>query len=179
MNRREAARAKGTNPQLVPGAPPRRKPSCRRARCWVLAVCLGTLLLTGCSTAPELDKGAAGELQTRVAAAKQLAAQQNFPAAVAELQQLGEKVRTAEEQGLMSQERKARIEASISKVRADLEAAVTPAEPQPVSSAPAVEPSADNGGKDQKEDAKKEAEKQQEDAKKDAEKEKDQDHGDG
>lgn len=179
MNRRETAGVKGTNPELLPGAPPRRKPSFRRARCWVLAVCLGALLLTGCSTAPELDEGAAGELQTRVAAAKQLAAQQNFPAAVAELQQLGEKVRTAEEQGMMSQERRTRIEASISKVRADLEAAMTPSEPPPVPSAPAVEPPADNGGKDQKEDTKKEAEKQQEEAKKEAEKEKDQDHGDG
>lgn len=177
MNRREAARAKGMNPELIPGAPPRRKPSGRRARAWVLAVCLGALLLTGCSTAPELDEGAAGELQTRVAAARQLAAQQNFPAALAELQQLGEKVRTAAEQGLMSQERKTRIEASISKVRADLEAAMTPAEPQPVSSAPAVEPPADNGGKDQEEDAKKEAEKQQEEEKNEAEKEKGRGHG--
>jgi hypothetical protein len=117
-----------------------------------------------------------------VAAAKRLAAQQNFPAALAELQQLSEKVRTAEEQGLMSPERKTRIEASISKVRADLETAMAPAEPQPATSAPAAEPP-DNEGKDQKEDAKKEAEKQaekrQEEAKKEAEKEKDQDDGNG
>lgn len=178
MNRREAAGMQGTNPGVLPGAPPHRKPSLRRACCWVAAVCLGALLLTACSTPPELDEGAAGELQTRVAAAKRLAAQQNFPGALAELQQLGEKVRTAEEQGLMSQERKTRIEASISKVRADLEAAMTPAEPQPSTSAPAAEPPG-NEGKDQKEDAKKEAEKQQEEAKKEAEKEKDQNDGNG
>ena len=178
MNQTEAAGVQGTNPGVIPGAPPHRKSSLRRARCWVAAVCLGALLLTACSTPPELDEGAAGELQTRVAAAKRLAAQQNFPAALAELQQLSEKVRTAEEQGLMSQERKTRIEASISKVRADLETAMTPAEPQPATSAPAAEPP-DNEGKDQKEDAKKKAEKQQEEAKKEAEKEKDQDDVNG
>ncbi|MBT2522028.1 hypothetical protein [Arthrobacter sp. ISL-28] len=113
-----------------------------------------------------------------MAAAKRLAAEQNFPAALAELQQLSEKVRTAEEQGLMSLDRKTRIEASISKVRADMEAALTPAEPQPATSAPAAEPPR-NKGKGQKVDAKEKAEKQREEAEKEAEKKKDHDHGNG
>ncbi|MDQ0819436.1 Asp-tRNA(Asn)/Glu-tRNA(Gln) amidotransferase A subunit family amidase [Arthrobacter sp. V4I6] len=178
MNRRELADVKGTNPELPPGAGPRRKPSFRRALGWVLVACLGFLLFTACSAAPELDKGTAGKFQTRVAAAKQLTAQQNFPAAVTELQQLGQDVTTAAEQGLMSQERKTRIEAAISKVRADVEAAMTPAEPQPVPPAPATEPPAGNDGKQQEEDAKKEAEKQQEEEeeKNKDEKEKDRDN---
>ncbi|HET7782272.1 hypothetical protein [Paenarthrobacter sp. NEAU-H11] len=129
----------------------------------ILAACLGLVLLTSCAGASELDAGTAEGLQARVASAKQFAAQQDFPAALAELQQLGQDVATAAEKGLMSAERKARAEAAISKIRAELEAAQQAAEPQP---APSAEPTA---AEDQ-EDAQKEAEKQLEDAKKDAEK---------
>lgn len=129
----------------------------------ILAACLGLVLFTSCAGASELDAGTAEGLQARVASAKQLAAQQDFPAALAELQQLGQDVATAAEKGLMSAERKARAEAAISKIRAELEAAQQAAEPQP---APSAEPTA---AEDQ-EDAQKEAEKQLEDAKKDAEK---------
>lgn len=129
----------------------------------ILAACLGLVLLTSCAGASELDAGTAEGLQARVASAKQLAAQQDFPAALAELQQLDQDVATAAEKGLMSAERKARAEAAISKIRAELEAAQQAAEPQP---APSAEPTA---AEDQ-EDAQKEAEKQLEDAKKDAEK---------
>ncbi|MFX1819067.1 hypothetical protein PV768_04680 [Pseudarthrobacter sp. CC4] len=129
----------------------------------ILAACLGLVLLTSCAGASEVDAGTAEGLQARVASAKQFAAQQDFPAALAELQQLGQDVATAAEKGLMSAERKARAEAAISKIRAELEAAQQAAEPQP---APSAEPTA---AEDQ-EDAQKEAEKQLEDAKKDAEK---------
>lgn len=129
----------------------------------ILAACLGLVLLTSCAGASELDAGTAEGLQARVASAKQFAAQQDFPAALAELQQLRQDVATAAEKGLMSAERKARAEAAISKIRAELEAAQQAAEPQP---APSAEPTA---AEDQ-EDAQKEAEKQLEDAKKDAEK---------
>lgn len=129
----------------------------------ILAACLGLVLLTSCAGASELDAGTAEGLQARVASAKQFAAQQDFPTALAELQQLGQDVATAAEKGLMSAERKARAEAAISKIRAELEAAQQAAEPQP---APSAEPTA---AEDQ-EDAQKEAEKQLEDAKKDAEK---------
>ncbi|WPU08529.1 hypothetical protein [Pseudarthrobacter oxydans] len=129
----------------------------------ILAACLGLVLLTSCAGASELDAGTAEGLQARVASAKQLAAQQDFPAALAELQQLDQDVATAAEKGLMSAERKARAEAAISKIRAELEAAQQAAEPQP---APSAEPTA----AEDHEDAQKEAEKQLEDAKKDAEK---------
>lgn len=130
----------------------------------ILAVCLGLVLVTSCAAASELDAGTAADLQARVASAKQLAARQDFPAALAELQQLGQGVATAAEKGLMSAERKARAEAAISKIMAELEAAQQAAEPQP---APSAEPTA---AEDQEEDAQKEAEEQPEDAKKDAEK---------
>ena len=129
----------------------------------ILAACLGLVLLTSCAGASELDAGTAEGLQARVASAKQLAAQQDFPAALAELQQLDQDVATAAEKGLMSAERKARAEAAISKIRAELEAAQQAAEPQP---APSAEPTA----AEDHEDAQKEADKQLEDAKKDAEK---------
>ncbi|HEU4666779.1 MAG TPA: hypothetical protein VFS79_03880 [Arthrobacter sp.] len=125
---------------------------------------LALVLFTSCAGASELDAGTAAGLQARVASAKQLTAQQDFPAALAELQQLGQDVATAAEKGLMSQERKSRAEAAINKIRAELEAAQQAAQPQPV---PSAEPTADD---DQQEDARKEAEKQLEDAKKEAEK---------
>ena len=136
------------------------------------AACLALLLFTSCARASELDAGTAADLQARVASAKQLTAQQDFPAALAELQQLGQDVATAAEKGLMSQERKARAEAAISKIRNELEAAQRAAEPQPAHS---PEPTAD----DQEDDVRKEAEKQLEDAKKEAEKGKGKGQGNG
>lgn len=127
----------------------------------VLAACLGVSLFTACAAAPELDPGVAGNLQTRVATAKQLAANKNFPAALAELQQLGQDVTTAAERGQVSQQRKTRIEASISTIKSDLETAMTPA-PQPV---PTATPSSGKDGKKQEEDAKKEAENQKDNGK--------------
>ena len=134
---------------------------------------LALVLFTSCGGAPGLDAGTAAGLQARVASAKQLTAQQDFPAALAELQQLSQDVATAGEKGLMSAERKARAQAAISKIRAELEAAQQAAEPQP---APSAEPTASN---DQEDDAQKEAEKQQEDAKKDGEKGKGKGQGNG
>lgn len=133
----------------------------------IAAACLGLVVFTSCAGASELDAGTAGGLQARVASTKQLAAQQDFPAALAELEQLGKDVATAAEKGQMSAERRARAEAAISKIRAELEAAQQAAqqaaEPQP---APSAEPTAD----EDQEDAQKEAEKQLEDAKKEGEK---------
>jgi hypothetical protein len=126
----------------------------RRLLTSVLAACLGVSLLTACVAAPELDNGVAGKLQARVASAKEFAAQKNFPAALAELQQLGQDVTTAVERGQVSQQRKTRIEAAINTLKSDLESAMTPA-PQP---APTANPSSGKDGKKQEEDAKKEAE---------------------
>ena len=130
---------------------------------------LALVLVTSCGGAPELDAGTAAGLQTRVASAKQLTAQQDFPAALAELQQLSQDVAAAAEKGLMSAERKARAEAAISKIRAELEAA----QPQP---APSAAPTPSD---DQEDDAQKEAEKQPEDDRKDAEKGKGKGQGNG
>lgn len=148
----------------------------RRLFAVALAACLGMSLLAGCSATPDLDGGVAGELQTRVAAAKQLTAQQDFPAALAELQALGQDVTTAASQGRMSEQRKARIEAAINAIKADLEAALTPA-PSPTQTPPAVDPPEDRDAKEREEDARKEAEKQREEEQKKAEKEKDQEDG--
>lgn len=140
---------------LRPGARPR-----------LLSACLGILMLTACSPAAELDDGAAAELQDRVSVAKQLTAEQNFPAALAALQQLSQEVISAADQGLMSQERKTRIQAAISAIEADLEAALAPQTSAPEQPAPTTESPAD--GKEQ-EETRQAAEKRSEEARKKAE----------
>lgn len=110
-----------------------------------IAVFLAAILLAGCAGAPELDQAAAGNFQSRVATAKQLTAQQDFAGALAELGQLERDVQAAADQGDVSPERRARIESAISKVRADLEAAVVAAEPAPAPATPAPVPSPDGG----------------------------------
>ncbi|ADX74099.1 hypothetical protein Asphe3_29880 [Pseudarthrobacter phenanthrenivorans Sphe3] len=132
------------------------------------ALGLGLVLFTACSGAPALDPGTAAELQQRVSATKQLTAQQDFAAALAELDRLGQDVAAAAGKGLMSPERRASAEAAISKIRAELEAARAAAEPQP---APSPEPTADEDRQEQDEDARKDAEKKLEEAQKEAEKE--------
>jgi hypothetical protein len=111
--------------ELVPGEFPRGKSFFRIAATWFLAA----VLLAGCAGQPELDEEVAGKLQARVAAAKQFAAQQEFGGAVTELEHLGNEVQAAADQGRLSQERQSRIEASIAKVRADLDQAIASAEP--------------------------------------------------
>lgn len=148
----------------------------RRLLAVALAACLGISLLAGCSPAPDLDETVAGPLQTRVAAAKQFAAEQDLPAALAELQQLSQDVSAAAGQGKISQQRRSRIDAAISAIRTDLEAAMAPA-PQPTATAPAGDPPAGEDQKEQAEEAKKEAEEQREEAKEEADKKKDQGKG--
>jgi ribosomal protein L12E/L44/L45/RPP1/RPP2 len=176
MNQKEPAKVHSTTPRVLPGTGRPTTPLSRRLLTPVLAACLGVSLLTACSAVPELDNGVAGRFQTRVAVAKQLVAQQNFPAALAELQLLNRDVTTAAEQGKVSEQRKARIEAAISTIKNELEAAMTPT-PQPVPTAPAADPP-NSDGKKQEEDAKKEAEKQQQEERpKEDEKEKDKGKG--
>lgn len=135
----------------------------------VLVACLGVSLLAGCSPAPDLDGAVAGQLQTRVAAAKQLAAAQDFPGALAELEQLNQDVSAAADQGKVSQQRKTRIEAAISTIRTDLEAALAPA-PQPVPTTPAADAPLTEDEKERAEEAQKEVQKQREEAQKEADK---------
>lgn len=130
----------------------------------VLAACLSASLLAGCS-APDLDNGVATQLQQRVAAAKGLAAGQDYQAALAELDQLSGAVATAAGQGRISEPRRTRIDAAISAIRDDLEAALEPA-PAP----PAADPPVTEEQQEQEEEAREEAEKQLEEARKQAEK---------
>jgi hypothetical protein len=152
-----------------------------------VAAGVGMSLLTSCSGPPDLDGGVAAQLQTRVAEAKQLAAQQDFAGAQAELDQLSQDVATAAGQGRMSEQRRGRIEAAIGTIRSELEATLPPAPPAP---APAPDPATDpqvtdpqvaedqrehaeeaaKDSEEQREDAQKEAEKQREEAQKEAEK---------
>ncbi len=119
-------------------------------------------MFTACSTASDLDQETAGILQNRAATARHLTAEQNFPAALAELQQLNQDVTTAAEQGSMSQERKTRIQAAINTIKADLEAAMTPVPTPSATPAPATEPPAGKNGKEEEDQAKKDAERQKE-----------------
>ncbi|RDV09410.1 hypothetical protein DXK94_13570 [Arthrobacter sp. RT-1] len=137
----------------------------RKLTATVLGACLGVALLGGCSPAPDLDTAVAGQLQTRVASAKKLAAAQDFPSALAELQQMNQDVATAADQGKVSQQRKARIEAAISTIRSELEAALAPAPTSPATDRPLTKDE-----QERLEEAQKEAEKQREEAQKEAEK---------
>lgn len=125
----------------------------RNARA-VTALFLAAVLLAGCAGAPELAEAAAGKFQARVATAKQLAAEQNFPEALAELDKLGSEVQAAAEQGDVSVERRSRIESSISKVRADLEAAHAAAqpEPDPTTATPIPTPESSPGDREEEKD---------------------------
>lgn len=139
--------------ELRPGEFPRGNSFFRIAATWFLAA----VLLAGCAGAPELDEQVAGKLQARVAAAKQFAAQQDFGGAVTELEQLGNEVQAAADQGRLSQERKSRIEASTAKLRADLDAAIAAAEPPtPSPTVPSREPQQEPDREVKEEDAKKE-----------------------
>ena len=143
--------------ELRPGEFPRGNSIFRIAATWFLAA----VLLAGCAGAPELDEQVAGNLQARVAAAKQFAAQQDFGGAVTELEQLGNEVQAAADQGRLSQERQSRIEASIAKLRADLDAAIAAAEPPtPSPTVPSREPQQEPD-REGKEDAKKEGGKEE------------------
>ena len=138
--------------ELRPGEFPRGNSFFRIAATWILAA----VLLAGCAGAPELDEQVAGNFQARVAAAKQFAAQRDFGGAVTELEQLGNEVQVAADQGRLSQERQSRIEASIAKLRVDLDAAIAAAEPPtPSPTVPSREPQQEPG-REGKEDAKKE-----------------------
>jgi hypothetical protein len=131
----------------------------------VLSACLGVALLAGCSPAPDLDSAVATQLQTRVASAKERVAAQAFPSALAELQQLNQDVATAADQGKVSQQRKARIEAAISTIRSELKAALEPAPTPQATNRPLTKDE-----QERLEEAQKEAEKQREEAQKEAEK---------
>jgi hypothetical protein len=165
----------GENTGRPPGS---RRRGTRSAPGVLSAAFLGVLLFTACSADSGLDEGTAGSFQARVSSARQLTAQQNYPAALAELQQLGQDVTAAAEQGLVTQDRRARIEAALSKIKAELDAVMTPDVPRGVPTAPPTEAPVKQGGKGQEKDAEKWAEKQQKEAKKEAEEKQEEDNED-
>lgn len=111
---------------------------------------LAAVLLAGCAGPADLDGTAAQQFQARVAAAKQLAAREDFGAALAELGRLENDLAAAAEKGEVSPERHARIGSAITKVREGLEAAAAPA-PAPTAAAPEP-PLVDEGAKEEQEE---------------------------
>lgn len=103
------------------------------------AVILAAVLLAGCAGPADLDGTAAEKFHARVAEAKQLAARQDFSAALAELGRLESDLAAAAGKGEVSPERQARIDSAITKVREGLEAAAEPA-PAPTTAAPEAPP---------------------------------------
>jgi hypothetical protein len=98
-------------------------------------VALGTL--GGCAPTPtDMAASAAKQLQSAVAAVTQSAAVGDISAAITRLDALERRLREATASGDISADRSAKIEASISLVRADLTAALPP--PPPPSPTPTV-----------------------------------------
>jgi hypothetical protein len=94
--------------------------------------------LSGCTpSAPEISTATAKQLQTSVSAVANAAATGNIAGAIAELDRLETQVREATASGAISASRTARIQATISLVRADLTAALPPPSPTPSTEAPA------------------------------------------
>jgi hypothetical protein len=94
------------------------------------AVALGTL--GGCAPTPtDMAASAAKQLQSAVAAVTQSAAVGDISAAITQLDALERRLREATASGDISADRSAKIEASISLVRADLTAALPPPPPPP------------------------------------------------
>lgn len=147
----------------------------RRLLTGVAAAVLGISVLTSCASKPDLDDAVAAQLQTRVAAAKQLAAQQDFPAALSELEQLSQEVATAAGQGRMTQQRRSRIEAAIGTIRSDLEATLPPPPTVPSTASRLTEDQQEQAEEAQKdaEEQREEAQKQRDEGHKDAEKQRD------
>jgi hypothetical protein len=101
------------------------------------AVALGTL--GGCAPTPtDMAASAAKQLQSAVAAVTQSAAVGDISAAITQLDALERRLREATASGDISADRSAKIEASISLVRADLTAALPPPPPPSPSPTPTV-----------------------------------------
>jgi hypothetical protein len=101
------------------------------------AVALGTL--GGCAPTPtDMAASAAKQLQSAVAAVTQSAAVGDISAAITQLDALERRLREATASGDISADRSAKIEASISLVRADLTAALPPPPPPSPTPTPTV-----------------------------------------
>lgn len=134
---------------------------------WLLGAALLTGALAGCAAAPELDRTAARELQSKVLAVTEAAAANDPDASLNHLDQLVLKLDEAAARGEVSFQRHQSIRKSVETVRVDLnsrqaEAARVAAEQEAAAQAeaaapPAVAPPADGGkakgkGKDEGKD---------------------------
>jgi hypothetical protein len=89
-------------------------------------------MLSGCAPTPtDMTSGAANRLQSAVAELTQAAASGDVATAITRLDALERKLREATASGDISADRSAKIDASISLVRADLTAALPPPPPPP------------------------------------------------
>lgn len=96
----------------------------------IIALALG--MLSGCAPAPAGITASAGkQLQAAVAAVTEAAAGGDIAAAITNLDALERRLREATASGAISADRSAKIDASISLVRADLTAALPPPSPTP------------------------------------------------
>ena len=117
------------------------------------AMVLAIASLSGCSpSTPDIDAATAKQLHSSVALLTQAASQGDIAGAIKDLEALERKVREATAAGDISAERTARIQASISLVRADLTAALPkPAPSQSPSKtavpAPVTSPTGKGGSK--------------------------------
>ncbi|GAB3037876.1 hypothetical protein GCM10027052_16070 [Parafrigoribacterium mesophilum] len=101
------------------------------------AVALG--LLSGCATdSPDMTVAAGKQLQAAVAAVSQAAAGGDIATAITNLDALERRLREATASGNISADRSAKIDASISLVRADLTAALPPPPPPSPTPTPTV-----------------------------------------
>ena len=89
---------------------------------WLLGALLFTGALAGCAPAPELDRGAAGQLQSAVLAVTEAAAANDPAASLKHLDELVLKLDEAAARGEVSFKRHQSIRKSVDAVRADLTA---------------------------------------------------------
>lgn len=95
---------------------------------WVLGAVLLAATLAGCAPAPELDRGAAGQLQSQVLAVTEAAAANDPAASLKHLDELVLKLDEAAARGEVSFKRHQSIRKSVDTVRADLNAQQAAAE---------------------------------------------------
>ena len=129
-----------------------RQPILRALTIGVLA--LG--MLSGCAQAPVGMTATAGkQLQLGVAAVTAAAASGDITAAITSLDALERRLREATASGQISADRSAKIDASISLVRADLAAALPPPpSPTPTPTVTVQVPTSGNGGANNSDDNK-------------------------
>ncbi|BCW66124.1 hypothetical protein NicSoilB4_08870 [Arthrobacter sp. NicSoilB4] len=105
---------------------------------WLLAAVLSTGALAGCAPAPELDRGAARELQSKVLAVTEAAAANDPAASLKQLDELVLKLDEAAARGEVSFKRHQSIRKSVDSVRGDLTARQAEAEAARVAAAEAA-----------------------------------------